>query len=417
VESKLTQYARGLLAFTAACLPLYVVRWQYGPVPTTLLENLIIATVALYVVGRWREGRLRLNRTPLDIPILLLLVSGAISVVVARDHRAALGLYKAFFIEPVAIFYVASDLLRKADDYRHLLLGFAIGSSAFALLNIANFIVAFAGNKVALGSPPVALYGSANEVAMYLEPPLAFAAALVLFSERRLDRALGLLWGLLLGSALILTLSRGAFLACAVFAIFVVVSLNPVLRKPLFAGLAVLAAVVIAAVALGSHTPLVIHRLSLKALEYTSVTRFEIYWDTLRMLLPHFVFGLGLGGYLLVYHNFPEIYPHDIWLSFWAELGLLGLIAFAIIFIRLLRSGWRALPFATGFDRVVLWGAVGALVLWGVHGIFDSPYWKNDMSVEFWLVAAMLMLLSRSTTQRGAGSEAGNIPAEQPGPA
>jgi hypothetical protein len=29
------------------------------------------------------------------------------------------------------------------------------------------------------------------------------------------------------------------------------------------------------------------------------------------------------------------------------------------------------------------------LVLWGLHGIVDSPYWKNDMAVEFWLVAAI----------------------------
>jgi O-antigen ligase len=157
---------------------------------------------------------------------------------------------------------------------------------------------------------------------------------------------------------------------------------------------------------LGSHTPVVIHRLSLKALEYTSVTRFEIYWETLKMLAPHFVLGLGLGGFLLVYHEFPEIYPHDLWLTFWVELGLLGLIAFSIIFFGLLRSGWGALRFITGFDRVLLWGAVGAFLLWGVHGIFDSPYWKNDMSAEFWLVAAMLVTLTEAikpTAAAGSG--------------
>ena len=36
------------LATTAACLPLYVVRWHIGPLPTTLLENLIGITVVGY---------------------------------------------------------------------------------------------------------------------------------------------------------------------------------------------------------------------------------------------------------------------------------------------------------------------------------------------------------------------------------
>jgi glycosyltransferase involved in cell wall biosynthesis len=28
-------------------------------------------------------------------------------------------------------------------------------------------------------------------------------------------------------------------------------------------------------------------------------------------------------------------------------------------------------------------------VLWTVHGLVDSPYWKNDMSAEFWILAAV----------------------------
>ena len=55
-ESRLLTYSRVLLAVTPACLPLYAVRWSYGPLPTTLLENLVLATVALYLAARWRDG-------------------------------------------------------------------------------------------------------------------------------------------------------------------------------------------------------------------------------------------------------------------------------------------------------------------------------------------------------------------------
>src|SRR5438309_1201257 len=66
--------ATAMLAVTAGSLPLYVVRWKYGPISTTLLDLLVLATIALYVLSRRREGAFRLNRTPYDIPIALLLL-------------------------------------------------------------------------------------------------------------------------------------------------------------------------------------------------------------------------------------------------------------------------------------------------------------------------------------------------------
>ena len=49
-----------------------------------------------------------------------------------------------------------------------------------------------------------------------------------------------------------------------------------------------------------------------------------------------------------------------------------------------------------GTYRAVTWGGTAALLLYLVHGMFDSPYWKNDLSVEFWLLAAFLMIGTRS---------------------
>ena len=102
--SSLIRYATMMLGLTAACLPLYVVRWKYGPISTTLLELLIVVTIGLYLLGRRQEGTLRFNRTPYDVPIALLLLAGASAVFVPLDRWHALGLYRAYFVEPVAIF-------------------------------------------------------------------------------------------------------------------------------------------------------------------------------------------------------------------------------------------------------------------------------------------------------------------------
>lgn len=66
-------------------MPLYVVRWHAGPLPTTLLENLILLTGALYVLTLWRHHEPLPKRTPYDIPVLVSLVAG---VVVTGSHPA-----------------------------------------------------------------------------------------------------------------------------------------------------------------------------------------------------------------------------------------------------------------------------------------------------------------------------------------
>jgi hypothetical protein len=70
---------------TVAAAPLYVLRARIGPIPTTLLEVLVLLTVGLYaataIVNRGPFPR----RTGLEIPIALFLVAGAIGVFVAPD--------------------------------------------------------------------------------------------------------------------------------------------------------------------------------------------------------------------------------------------------------------------------------------------------------------------------------------------
>src|SRR5204863_3843455 len=145
--------------------------------------------------------------TAYDIPILFLLAASGISVLVADDHRAALGLYRAYFIEPVALFYVAVGVLRNTAHLKRLVAALAVGSSAFALLNLAVFYRALLLNAVLVGDAPNALYGNANYVAMYMEPPFAFAVALLLLGNRLRWQALGAAWAAVTGASLVATFS------------------------------------------------------------------------------------------------------------------------------------------------------------------------------------------------------------------
>jgi putative inorganic carbon (HCO3(-)) transporter len=359
------------------------VRWSYGPLPTTLLETLILATVALYAVSRWRDGQRRPVATPFDIPIVVLLAAGAVAVLVASDHRAALGLYRAYFLEPVALFYVAADVLRGEAHVRRLLVAFAAGSSAFALLNLGAFYQALSEHRVLVGAAPNALYGDANYVAMYMEPPFALGAALLMLGRELAWKALGGAWMLITGASLVLSFSKGGYLALFALVVLVVVTV-PRWRVALVA-------VLMAGVLIATQVPLLMARMATVSRAVGS--RLEVFGNAFEVIRDHPVFGVGLAGYSYSFRGATSsLHPHNIWLTFWVEVGIVGLAAFAVVFLGAQWRGWRVWPLAQGFWRPALWGSLAALLMWLVHGLVDTPYWKNDMSVEFWVLVALVLV-------------------------
>src|SRR2546430_8003645 len=105
---RLTRWSMGL---TVAAAPLYVLRGRVGPIPTTLLETLILLTVGLYAITLVIERAPLPRRTGLEVPIALFLVAGAVAVFAAPDHRGALGIYPAHLLEPIALYYLAVAVL------------------------------------------------------------------------------------------------------------------------------------------------------------------------------------------------------------------------------------------------------------------------------------------------------------------
>ena len=88
-----------------------------------------------------------------------------------------------------------------------------------------------------------------------------------------------------------------------------------------------LAVACLSVVIVASTTPLMKSRFSYVALNYTLQTRSAIFTATFHMIGAHPILGVGLGGYVYRLHHFLEIYPHNVYLTFWVEIGLLGLAA------------------------------------------------------------------------------------------
>jgi O-antigen ligase len=392
------------LGVTAAALPSYVVRFRVVFLPTTVLEVLIGLTAAAYVWTLWTERRRPAARTALDIPIVLLLLAGIGGIIVAPDHTRALGIYRAYFVETIALFYIAVDLIRTPQELRRVMLIAGAGSCVFAIGQIVTFALALVQHAVHIDAGPAFLNTSSNQVTLYLEPPFAFAIGFALYSKSSRERLVAVAVVALLLAALVLTLSRAGYLAIAILAVIAVLSVSERrVRLWALAGGAV-------ALLLVLELPFISQRLGTFA--HSIQLRESIYREALRMLSGRPIFGAGISGFPIRVAPFRpvgeevELYPHNLWLTTWSELGVLGLIAFAAIFFGLLWRGVRALGRLEGIYKAVAWGAVGALVLYLVHGMFDSPYWKNDLSAEFWILAALEVIAIRDGLKRPVSSTA-----------
>ena len=386
------RYGYSLLsaAVAGALAPAYVIRWHVGPLPTTLLEVALLVTIAIFVLEtiQWRAA-IRW-RGPLTWPAAVFILAGAISVVVSGDHRAALGLYRAYFLEPAAFAIILASVATTPRRAGLVLLGFGIGGAVAALLNIAVVLDAIRHHVLDLATtPPVVIYQTANAVALYLIPLVAMAAALLVHGKGRLERwASGLFLAIALPACL-LSFSRGGYLALAAIALGLAFSHR---WAKLFVPAVILAGLLV------SQVPLIRHRIAYELHPIPGNTldyRFRLWGQTLKLMSHHPVLGIGLSNFQQAMGPYWQdltkvIYPHNILLNFWTVTGLLGLVGFGWLAVRAFLLGWRGwrrdAPGWQPYDLGVMLALIGIVV----HGLVDVPFFKNDLSLEFWALLGVL---------------------------
>ncbi|HWQ99291.1 MAG TPA: O-antigen ligase family protein [Candidatus Methylomirabilis sp.] len=383
-------------------LPTYVVRGSLGPIPTTGLELILIATLVAWTLKRGKSG-VRETWTalrPWRGPALLWLAAGLVAVIVSPVHLQALGLYRAYFIEPLLIFFVGADLVRTLDDQRKLAQGFA---TITILLSIWAAIQMLTGWGIphpwdaVPGRRAVGPFSFPNALALFVTPiaALAFADRLQKKEDRLLNIEFG--WATVISGlvAIILAQSDGGLIAFAAAA-FIALVLNKRTWK-IAVGLAALS--LIAFLAIAPLRTRVIEMVTFQ--EWSGKVRTVMWSETWTMLRDRPVFGAGLAAYptvILPYHKatWMEVfqYPHNIVLNLWSETGLLGLMAFAFIIFIWVRGPWSvAERTADRKPQTALLLILPVVVAILVHGLVDVPYFKNDLAIAFW----MLILLTMST--------------------
>lgn len=381
---------RWILILLPLLLPTYVVRFHIGPLPTTLLEVGLLAIFVTWVTLRRGEiAHIIREFTKSDWywPVGLWLCAGLIGIIIANNHLAAFGLWRAYFLEPIIAFVMLRDLLQSENDKRDLLRSLCVAVAACAAWAIFQFVTHI-GIPSPWNIPPQGIRATGpfpfpNALALFAIPVAALCLSLLLQTATFIKKQwlwLGLVSGFI---ATLLAKSDGGFIAFAAAAFIAFVSHKKTRRYAIAA--AIIGSIVVVVVPALRH----VAEEQLLFKKWSGQVRLVIWKETRTMLADNPVFGIGLGNYstaIVPYHKatWMEIfqYPHNILLNLWSETGLLGVAAFGWI----LWFWWR-------HGRMIALPVITTIL---VHGLVDVPYFKNDLAVAFWI---LIVLSSHRTNQ------------------
>lgn len=395
------------IAVFAAILPTYLLRFSFGAgglrLPTTFLEIIFLELFAVWFFtdglkrGAWR-GLARWAQ-----PLVLILVGATVGALVSPDWRAGLGIWRAYFLEPILFFVVFTDVIRTPQHRKQVL---AALSAVVAVIGLTAIYQQATGYGIpnpawqALETRRVtSFFGYPNAIGLFCAPLAVFLTgwAIAYFrSTETKNRRLGILpaAAAVLGVlAVLFAVSEGGLVALAA-GLFVLALFVKPLRAP------ALVACILACVVVMAWNPARDYASNVVSLRDDSgAVRRGVWSESLAMSADRPIFGAGLAGYQATfepYHLAKHIeifmYPHNLVLNFWTEIGLIGLAGFIWLFIVFFLTNARLVR-----ELPKNWlppALIATMLAVLVHGLVDVPYFKNDLAFMFWLLVGLAETLA-----------------------
>jgi O-antigen ligase len=410
-----------LVAAFPLLFPLYLFRGEVLGMPVTLPEVLLIFMCVFFVLREelWRPSWWAKNAYKWKIwPLWIFVVAAVIGALLAPEvaymmdgnefagRLKAFGILKGWIFAPLAYFFMARTYFQeKPGLIPFALRALMLGGVFLAILALQQV---WTGDFLTPDGRASGPFESANYLALYLGPIvvygfLAFARGKELGSGEFLSGGATMFWRIFLGlgllvclGALYATLSYAAWIAVA--AALVVALLVHSRKLPRKVQVGIWASLfVIGGLALVSQFGSDKFEQFLDFTERSSTTvRLQVYQISLAMIQDSPLLGIGLGQFEQVYQEIAPLvlgqdpyewnmpHPHNILLGFWLNMGFFGLISFIWLCV-------RALPWLLEQDKHEHRIAALMLVAILVHGMFDMPYFKNDLAFQFWFLLAILL--------------------------
>jgi O-antigen ligase len=245
------------------------------------------------------------------------------------------------------------------------------------------------------------VYGSPNNVGLYLGRVLPVLVAVTLFARQQQRRWLYGAGALIVGAAVLLSFSKGALLLGVPASLLALGLLAG--GRWLWVALGVLGGAALVAIPV-LRTPRFTSLFDLQS--GTSFFRLNLWRSAVDMVRDHPWLGVGLDNFLYAYRGRyirpvawqePDLsHPHNIVLDYWSRLGILGLATGLWI----QAAFWRlALPLrrlSNLDERALAMGLMASMVDFLFHGLVDNSFFLVDLAFAFCLTLALVVQLAET---------------------
>lgn len=425
-------------------LPSYLIRFSIGPIPTTLLEVSILMVFLSWlfdnrkILFKFKKKREQSTKPyqpyPFGWEIILVLIISFIAIFIGGISNPALGIFKAYFLEPILLFILILNNLKGEKGVKQIINSLALSVLIISLFAIWQKITGqFIFNEFwarAESRRIVSFFGYPNAVALFIAPIIPLLVGTFILRLREQGKLLNFLNQIFIFLTIIAGIlsiyfakSKGALLALIASALLIFFILAKKKIKIILITILIL---------LSSLIYFQRDWIEFKLLNSLSYQIRTLQWtETIEMLKDgNLLYGSGLANYqnkITPYHQDgfffnkdadPDfrmkvvwgdddqyrterwqpletyLYPHNIFLNFWTELGFLGMLIFVFIIIKFLilslKYYYQEKENKNKYLGLALFSSM-TIVL--IHGMVDVPYFKNDLSALFWIIISLLAIL------------------------
>lgn len=375
------------------CLPLYLVRFSILGIPTTVLEVLIYVLFILWLIKGFKFGEIKkllFTHYPLFIAILLILIGVSTATFYSWNLRTSLGIWKAWFIDPILFFIVFISTIKKPEQIARV---FYCLICSGLMVSIISLIYLIQGKLDGQGRLQ-GFYNSPNYLAMYLAPVLIIGLGMLFLEKDYLLRRPLFIINLFLIIVLFFTKSFGAWLGIiGALILGTIIYLSKRKNKKIIWGVICLGLLIILIFGLLKINSIP-GRLSLSS-------RLIIWQRAWESFITHPIIGIGPGTFSDYFPSYPlwgVPQPHNLYLAFLLQTGIFGFIGLIWLLIWFFRRGFKSVIGGKGlvigtWDLGLILMSVMVYIL--IHGLVDTTYWKNDLSIFFWLVIGIMTIIKK----------------------
>lgn len=402
------------MAFLLSVLPafflLYLVKFQILGIPFTLIEIVVYVLFLIFLVKE--RGFLEAVRSTkwikflfnYGVSIFLIVFGVGVGILLQNDtelFRQGLGILKGWILAPILYLFMFVSVIRKKENLYLALYSYIASSVFLSLLAIYQVI---SGDYITIDERASALFQSANYLALYIGP--AILASFIIGFERFLSSAWKVrgIYGLtflILGLGLLFSASYAGILAViAGFGIYFIYKIRNLSWKKISA-LAVIAVLFIGIFAVTQRNTYKFQDFLNFEKQSSSSARLQIWKVAGHLISENPLFGVGAGAFQKRYekeaaqilgvtpYDKTALHPHNIFMTFWLYSGIFGLIGFLWLSLVLIVKLILAIKKFDSGKRILIMIGLSMFSVILIHGFFDTPFWKNDLSMIFFMITGI----------------------------